>query len=83
LKEYGWRPDLSRSAKRNVNWGYNHSDAYIDTVLWLANEVESPTPAPVRVASRKKSVRSKKRAPVVRKATAKRTSHARSNKKKK
>ena len=51
LKEYGWREGLTRSQRRNVIWGYNHSDAYIDTVLWVADEVVSPTPEPrVRVA---------------------------------
>lgn len=48
LEHYGWRAGLSRSAQRNVIWGYNHSDAYIDTVLWLAGEVESPSPAPAK-----------------------------------
>ena len=58
LEQYGWRSGLSRTAQRNVIWGYNHSDAYIDTVLWLADEVESPTPEPktpkVRVAKRRR-----------------------------
>jgi len=44
LQHYGWRSDLTHTGKRKVIWGYNHSDAYIDTVLWLADEVESPTP---------------------------------------
>ena len=43
LQHYGWRPGLSHTAQRNVIWGYNHSDAYIDTVLWLAAEVRSPS----------------------------------------
>jgi membrane-bound lytic murein transglycosylase B len=47
LHEYGWRSGLSRKQQRNVIWGYNHSDAYIDTVLWIADEVEAPTPEPV------------------------------------
>jgi membrane-bound lytic murein transglycosylase B len=46
LQHYGWKPGISRADKRNVIWGYNHSDAYIDTVLWLADEVESPSPEP-------------------------------------
>jgi len=46
LQQFGWRPDISRTERRNVIWGYNHSDAYIDTVLWLADEVESPSPEP-------------------------------------
>jgi len=48
LEQYGWKSGLSRREQRNVIWGYNHSDAYIDTVLWVASEVESPTPAPPR-----------------------------------
>lgn len=48
LQHYGWRAELSRRERRNVVWGYNHSDAYIDTVLWVADEVESPTPEPAR-----------------------------------
>jgi membrane-bound lytic murein transglycosylase B len=47
LQEYGWKAGLSRKEQRNVIWGYNHSDAYIDTVLWIADEVKSPTPEPV------------------------------------
>ena len=35
-------------------WGYNHSDAYIDTVLWLSNEVRSPTPEPIHASGAKK-----------------------------
>lgn len=46
LQQYGWRSELSRAQRRNVIWGYNHSDAYIDTVLWLADEVKSPSPEP-------------------------------------
>jgi membrane-bound lytic murein transglycosylase B len=57
LQQYGWRAGLSRSAQRNVIWGYNRSAAYIDTVLWLADEVHSPTPEP----QRKPTVRSAKR----------------------
>ena len=53
LEHYGWRKELSRREQRNVVWGYNHSDAYIDTVLWVADEVESPTPEPARVVKRK------------------------------
>jgi membrane-bound lytic murein transglycosylase B len=57
LEHYGWRSSLGRAEQRNVIWGYNHSDAYIDTVLWVADQVESPTPAParVRVAKHKRS----------------------------
>jgi membrane-bound lytic murein transglycosylase B len=46
LQYYGWKPGLSRTERKNVIWGYNHSDAYIDTVLWVGGEVASPTPEP-------------------------------------
>src|SRR5262249_25506728 len=59
LQHYGWKPGLSRKEQRNVIWGYNHSDAYIDTVLWLSDEVASPsperTPEPVQVAKKSRS----------------------------
>ena len=40
LQHYGWRPGIGDRAQRNVIWGYNHSDAYIDTVLWLADTID-------------------------------------------
>lgn len=59
LQHYGWKPGLSRAEKRDVIWGYNHSDAYIDTVLWLSDEVASPspepTPEPVQVAKKSRT----------------------------
>jgi membrane-bound lytic murein transglycosylase B len=59
LQHYGWKAGLSRKQQRDVIWGYNHSDAYIDTVLWLADEVESPspepTPEPVQVAKKSRT----------------------------
>jgi membrane-bound lytic murein transglycosylase B len=54
LQEYGWRDGISRTAQRNVIWGYNRSDAYIDTVLWVAGRVESPAPPRVQVAKRRR-----------------------------
>jgi len=51
LQHYGWRPGLSRREQHDVVWGYNHSDAYIDTVLWVADEVTEPTPEPARPRS--------------------------------
>jgi membrane-bound lytic murein transglycosylase B len=56
LQDYGWKDGLSRKEQRNVIWGYNHSDAYIDTVLWLAGEVQAPTPEPVRARKAKARV---------------------------
>ncbi|MGD9763520.1 MAG: lytic murein transglycosylase [Candidatus Binatia bacterium] len=40
LRAHGWRPGLSPDARRRVIWSYNHSDAYIDTVLALARRLE-------------------------------------------
>lgn len=78
LQHYGWRADLPREERRNVIWGYNHSDAYIDTVLWLADEVGMPAVAepetPRMVRRRRPAVRSTRtavRKPAVRKAAAK------------
>ncbi len=33
---HGWRPGLSTTERREVVWAYNHSEAYVDTVLTLA-----------------------------------------------
>jgi membrane-bound lytic murein transglycosylase B len=57
LQHYGWRSGLSRREQRNVIWGYNRSDAYIDTVLWLQDEIVSPTPEPTVRAKAKPRTR--------------------------
>lgn len=36
LRGNGWRPGIGYAEQRRVIWTYNHSDAYIDTVLTLA-----------------------------------------------
>jgi membrane-bound lytic murein transglycosylase B len=59
LQHYGWRPGLSRREQRNVIWGYNRSDAYIDTVLWLRDEVVAPTPEPPAPSVRAKGTKPK------------------------
>jgi len=33
---HGWRPGLSQAQRRTAVWSYNHSEAYVDTVLTLA-----------------------------------------------
>ncbi|HXJ32525.1 MAG TPA: lytic murein transglycosylase [Candidatus Eisenbacteria bacterium] len=78
LQYYGWRPGLSRSERQNVIWGYNHSDAYINTILWVAGEVGSPTPEPpekarkaVQLASRRKTTKTTRTATKTTKATTK------------
>jgi len=73
LEQYGWKSGLSRTEQRNVIWGYNHSDAYIDTVLWVAGEVESPTPESAR-AKPKVQVAKRRRPPT---KTARATTSAR------
>ena len=40
LASYGWKPGLTRAQARQVIWHYNRSDAYIDTVLQLADRIE-------------------------------------------
>jgi membrane-bound lytic murein transglycosylase B len=39
LGAYGWNDARSESQRRDVIWNYNHSSAYIDTVLWLAASI--------------------------------------------
>jgi len=57
LVAHGWQPGLSTPRLRNVIWEYNHSTAYIDAVLGLANRVDGPPP--VVQASRSKHGRSR------------------------
>ena len=40
LAGHGWRRGASRSERRQVIWHYNRSDAYIDTVLALADRLD-------------------------------------------
>ena len=40
LRGNGWRPGISYAQQRRVIWTYNHSDAYIDTVLTIAEHVQ-------------------------------------------
>jgi membrane-bound lytic murein transglycosylase B len=42
---HGWRPGLSPAQRRAAVWQYNHSDAYVDTVLALAARIAT-APAP-------------------------------------
>jgi len=39
LAAHGWKPGMSRSEQRKVVWEYNHSDAYIDTILALSEQL--------------------------------------------
>jgi membrane-bound lytic murein transglycosylase B len=38
---HGWRPGLSTKQRRAVVWEYNHSSAYVDTVLALAARIDA------------------------------------------
>ncbi|MBX3026392.1 lytic murein transglycosylase [bacterium] len=40
LRGNGWRPGLSDAERRRVIWTYNHSDAYIDTILAIAEHLQ-------------------------------------------
>ena len=40
LAGHGWRPGLNTAEKRRVIWTYNRSDAYIDTILFLSDQIE-------------------------------------------
>jgi len=39
LAGHGWRPGISTSERRSVIWGYNRSNAYIDTILFLSDQI--------------------------------------------
>jgi membrane-bound lytic murein transglycosylase B len=40
LKEHGWRTDMTEEEKHTVIWNYNHSSAYVDTVLAVAGKID-------------------------------------------
>ena len=44
LRGHGWRPGITHAEQRQVIWAYNHSDAYIDTVLTIAARVQQADP---------------------------------------
>jgi membrane-bound lytic murein transglycosylase B len=50
---HGWRPGLSATERRQVVWAYNHSDAYVDTVLTLAARLGNADDSRPRVAKRR------------------------------
>ena len=39
LSSYGWRDEDDELLKKHVIWRYNHSEAYVDTVLNVAAEL--------------------------------------------
>jgi membrane-bound lytic murein transglycosylase B len=52
LSSHGWKPGINRAEQRGVIWNYNRSDAYIDTVLYLAQRVEDAYPSTLSLAER-------------------------------
>jgi membrane-bound lytic murein transglycosylase B len=42
LAGHCWSPGISRREQRRAIWAYNRSDAYVDTVLSLADQIERP-----------------------------------------
>lgn len=80
LASFGWTPASTDADKRRVIWHYNRSDAYVDTVLLLANRIEDPDyrvatapPAAKRkaVARRKATTKTAAKKTSTRKSTAK------------
>lgn len=39
LQQHGWKPGLSPAACREVLWTYNHSSAYVDTIMTIAHRL--------------------------------------------
>jgi membrane-bound lytic murein transglycosylase B len=52
LARHGWQPGITHAQQRQVIWTYNHSDAYIDTVLMLAARIEQTQPSRRSLAER-------------------------------
>lgn len=48
LSAYGWKPGADEVQRRGAVWAYNHSDAYVDTVLGLARRISQPPPPAVK-----------------------------------
>ena len=61
LAQNGWRAGLSLPERRRVIWQYNRSDAYIDTILALHGEIESPTPVERNPRVAKRDVRPRRK----------------------
>ncbi|HVO25170.1 MAG TPA: lytic murein transglycosylase [Candidatus Margulisiibacteriota bacterium] len=58
---HGWRPGLSTKERRAVVWEYNHSSAYVDTVLALAARINSaPATHTKQTAKRKQQPKRRK-----------------------
>jgi membrane-bound lytic murein transglycosylase B len=74
LAASGWQPGISDAARRAVIRRYNHSDAYVDTVLALARWIERPGMPPASPVVRRTSLK-KATKPARKKVAPKRTTH--------
>jgi membrane-bound lytic murein transglycosylase B len=45
LRAHGWEAAVKPAKQREVIWAYNRSDAYIDTILFLAERIERTHPS--------------------------------------
>jgi membrane-bound lytic murein transglycosylase B len=59
--QHGWRPGLSRTERRRVIWQYNHSAAYVDTVLKLAARIDAGPGTPSPLVAKKRATRRRPR----------------------
>ena len=57
---HGWRPGLSTKERRAVVWQYNHSSAYVDTVLALAARINAAPVTYARQTAKRKPVKGRK-----------------------
>jgi membrane-bound lytic murein transglycosylase B len=57
---HGWRPGLSSKERRAAVWQYNHSEAYVDTVLALAARINSAPATYAKQASKHKKPKARK-----------------------
>lgn len=48
FKSAGWHPHLKGEERRAAVWAYNHSQPYVDTILWLTEELQRPPAVPKR-----------------------------------
>ena len=39
LQSHGWKPGLAEAAELQAIWHYNRSDPYVDTILYVADQI--------------------------------------------
>ncbi|HZR81203.1 MAG TPA: lytic murein transglycosylase [Candidatus Binatia bacterium] len=78
LQGHGWHRGLTLTEKRQVIWHYNHSPAYVDTVLSLANRIDAPARTVVQVAKRTTSGKGNRAVAKAHVGTGAKSAHAKS-----